>query len=62
LNGFKAEIQRIKEAFKAASDERKFMLQQDQEIKRIRQSTKKIWNEVGNFDISEKPDTSVSSF
>ena len=36
------------------------MLQQDQEIKRIRQSTQKIWNEVGNFDTSEKPDTSVS--
>ena len=44
------EIRRLKDAYKAASQERKSMLNQQLEIQRIRESTQKIWNKVETLD------------
>ena len=56
-----AEIRRMKEVHKAACEERKFMLQQQKDIQRMKKSTQKIWNQVGNYDqTTEKSDSSVS--
>lgn len=51
----------MKEVHKAACEERKFMLQQQKDIQRMKKSTQKIWNQVGNYDqTTEKSDSSVS--
>ena len=44
------EIRRLNDAYKAASQERKSMLNQQLEIQRIRESTQKIWNKVETLD------------
>ena len=52
----------MKEVHKAACEERKFMLQQQKDIQRMKKSTQKIWDQVGNYDqqTTEKSDSSVS--
>ncbi len=43
-----SEIRRLKQAYKAASYERRFMLYQQSEISRLKKNTQKIWDKLGH--------------
>ena len=65
------EIRRLKQAYRAASHERRFMMYQQREIVRLKDETQKIWNKLGHDkpvlvhdkkpgDVSENADKSIS--
>ncbi|XP_065067788.1 centrosome-associated protein 350-like [Rhopilema esculentum] len=61
LKSEQSEIRRLKQAYRAASHERRFMLYQQKEIVRLKDETQKIWSRLGQVKVAKSQEKSQES-